>query len=81
MSKAKRVTKEDIYDAKIFPLMSQIIDICKQHKIAMIADFAVPNKSDPKLKCTTCLLDESHEPGDEQLEAMRALLHVNAIRR
>ena len=35
------MTKEEIYDEQINPLMAQIINICKVNKIAMIADFAL----------------------------------------
>jgi len=30
---------EAVYDAEIFPLMNQIIDICKRHKIPMLCTF------------------------------------------
>jgi len=53
--------------------MDKIIETCKRHKIAMLADFAVPSERDAHLKCTTVLLDESHEPGDEMKQAAFAL--------
>lgn len=31
--------KENIYDEKIAPLMTQIIDICKKHKLPFFASF------------------------------------------
>ena len=31
---------ESIYDEKISPLMRQIIDICKEHNMPMVASFA-----------------------------------------
>jgi len=31
--------KEQIYDEKISPLMTQIIQICKENDIKMVADF------------------------------------------
>jgi hypothetical protein len=33
--------KETAYDEKIAPLISQICDLCKQHKINMAAQFAL----------------------------------------
>lgn len=66
--------KETTYDSEISPLMSQIIEICKRHKIAMLADFCLDDNEDGEaLKCTTALLDESHDPEPEQLEAIRVL--------
>lgn len=62
-------TKEEIYDKKINPLMGQIIDICREHKIAMLADF----KLDGDLKCTSALLADEFSPSEDQREAYRAL--------
>lgn len=53
------MTKEQIYDEKISPLMTQIIAICLEHKIAMIATYDIPNEEDDGLCCTTTLPDES----------------------
>lgn len=66
-------TKEDIYDEQIAPLMTKIIEICKQHKIAMLADFHTPNEDASDLHCTTALLIDEHEPSDGQLKALRCL--------
>jgi hypothetical protein len=30
---------EDVYDAEVSPLMAQIIEICKKHRIPMVASF------------------------------------------
>lgn len=65
--------KEKIYDEQINPLIAQIITICKEHKIAMLADFAL----DGDLKCTTALLDDSYAPTKNQLRA-HELLRPNA---
>lgn len=39
------MTKEDVYDAEINPLMAKILDICRQHKIAMVASFHIPTRT------------------------------------
>lgn len=52
------MNKEQVYDEKIFPLMAQIIGICHEHNIGMIADFEIPNDEDQSLCCT------SSTPGD-----------------
>lgn len=67
------MTKEQIYDEKISPLMRQIIEICEEHKIAMIADFALPDEEQDSLKCTTVLLGEETDPPEEMLRAMDIL--------
>lgn len=61
--------KEQIYDEKISPLMAQIIAICKENRIAFLADFLVPNDEDPDLHCTSCLLGDDCEPSGMQLKA------------
>jgi hypothetical protein len=63
------MTKEQVYDDEISPLMAQIIDICKRHKIAMLADFCLDAKEG--LKCTTSLLDDEYEHTPEMKEALR----------
>lgn len=48
---------EPIYDEKIAPLMSQIIAICKEHKMPMLATFFYARgEEDDEAFCTTVLL-------------------------
>lgn len=54
------MSKEQVYDNEINPLMAQIIDICRREKIALVASFAIPVPGDGGLRCTTCLLDEPY---------------------
>jgi hypothetical protein len=61
--------KEQIYDAQVAPMMAQIIAICKENKIAMLADFAL----DDDLKCMTALLSEEFAPSENQLKALQLL--------
>ena len=53
------MNKEQIYDEQIFPLMGQIIRICQEHKIAVVASFHTPNDEDPDLYCATRETDEA----------------------
>lgn len=53
------MNKEQIYDEKLAPLMTQVIDLCREHKIAMLATFCIPNDEDSTLSCTTHLPDET----------------------
>jgi len=63
-------TKEEIYDNQIAPLMSQIIAICKEHKIANICTFALPSDEDEGLQCTTVMLDDEFDPPEGYKKAM-----------
>ena len=56
------VNKEKIYDEKVAPLMKEVIAICKEHNIAWVASFAIPNDEDPDLICTTALLTKENKP-------------------
>lgn len=63
------MNKEQIYDERISPLMSQIIDICKEHKIAMVMSFHLPDAEQDTLHCTTALVSNDYQPSDTLLEA------------
>lgn len=52
------MSKEDIYDAEIAPLMDEILKICQKHKIAMVASFATPSDTSDDLYVSSALLDE-----------------------
>ena len=68
------MNKEQIYDNEIAPLMSQITAICEEHKIAMLASFAISTDDDPGLTCTTTCLADEYEPGQQQLDAIAVLM-------
>lgn len=51
--------KEQVYDDQISPLMQQIIGICQQHGIAVLANFAIPTQKDEGLNCTSMVPDET----------------------
>jgi hypothetical protein len=46
---------EDIYDTKIAPIMTQIIALCKEHQLSMIASFAYRHDAEGYDYCTTYL--------------------------
>lgn len=58
------MTKEQIYDSQISPLMQKIIEICTEHKIAHLCTFSLDESPDEEdcLMCTTCNLDEKCNP-------------------
>lgn len=62
------MNKEQVYDDQISPLMRQIISICQEHGIAMMASFDIahdgtgPNGEDcSSLACSTLLPNENGE--------------------
>lgn len=65
--------KEAVYDAEINPLMAQIIAICQEHGIAMLASFAIPTPESDSLRCTSALPDESGNTPEDFLRARRAI--------
>ncbi len=69
------MTKEQVYDEQISPLMINIIAICKEHKIAFVASFAIPNEGDPDLRCTSGLT-ESRDESTEDVEDYRTVLDI-----
>ncbi len=67
------MNKEQAYDEKLNPLMAQIIAICQEHGIAMVASFAIPTEEDNDLRCTSCIPDESDEHSPGHMDVMRIL--------
>ena len=74
MSEA-RTAKEEIYDNQISPIMRQILAICQEHKIAVLAEFCLgyDEDADDELCCTSALLTEDHEPTERILKAFDLL--------
>jgi hypothetical protein len=68
------VNKEKIYDDEISSLMGQVIAICQREKIAMVASFAIPSPEDPKLLCTSALLEDEYDPPEQFFEAKTVIL-------
>lgn len=65
------MTKEEAYDSLINPLMAQIIAICKEHRIPVLASFTLDAESG--LHCTTTLLEDEWEPSEEIIAASKEL--------
>ncbi len=51
--------EETVYDEKLFPLMEQIIAVCTEHNIPMLASFALSSKG---MVCTSHLLEPARTP-------------------
>ena len=64
------MTKEDIYDNEISPLMKQVIELCQKHGIAMIANFACPNDESESMQALSMVPDEKGEHPENHKEAL-----------
>jgi hypothetical protein len=67
------MNKEQIHDEQISPLMAQIIEICKEHKIAFVASYAIPTEDDDTLRCSSALLGREYGAPDEFKRAWKEL--------
>ena len=63
------MTREEAYDEFINPLMAQILAICTDHKIPMLAAFGLESEADEGLCCTSAMLDKEWNPPEEFLAA------------
>ncbi len=79
--------KEAVYDNQIAPLMAQIIALCKEHKINMIADFCLGPEADADADgfgqdvfCTTSLpVDASDEAGVKRVNDVYRVLRPRSV--
>ncbi|WP_321782385.1 hypothetical protein [Burkholderia pyrrocinia] len=67
------ISKEHVYDDQISPLMAQILSICKDHKIAMLASFSIPSDEDPELACTSALVGGDFKAPASYRSALREI--------
>ena len=58
-----RTEKEKIYDEQISPLMTEIIKICKENKIAFFANYRLgfDEEAGEDLLCTTSIPNDNEE--------------------
>ena len=68
------MNKEQVYDERISPLITRILDICKEHGIAMLTTFSLPTDEKPGLQCSSMCPDEKGLNPDCQLRAYNALV-------
>jgi hypothetical protein len=54
-----KINKEAIFDAKIEPLMAEVLRICHEHQIAMLATFAIPTPDNPHQAAHSVTPDET----------------------
>ena len=66
--------KENVYDEQISPLVHQIINICKEHNIALLLSAQLQDEDDETLYCTTIL------PGNDDVSDEKFVQALNIIR-
>jgi hypothetical protein len=71
-----KLPKEKIYDEQIFPLVSQIISICREHKMAILfdANLGYDPQAGSDMKCTTALLSDDYHASSEMFAAFKILM-------
>ncbi len=72
------MNKEEIYDSEISPHMVEIIRICKEHQISMVASFSIPTEEDEGCRCTTALLVPEWDP-PEDFKAAYQMVHKSFV--
>lgn len=71
---------ENIYDEMISPLMSQIVEICKENKMPMVASFAFRKTDEDGLgTCTTVLNANENRIIPEFTESVRIIQKKSAF--
>lgn len=72
MSQDQFFDKEKVYDEKIFPLMSEIIKICKEENIPIVASFYLKDETEEEgpMLCTTYI------PFDREPDKFKECYHV-----
>jgi len=73
--------EERTYDERIHPLMAQVIAICREHRIPMLASFAYRNGDDGADYCTTSLPFDGREIESfgEAYRSIRRRQHAVAV--
>jgi len=64
--------REAVYDEKIAPLMKQIIDICKAHKVPVVASFDLSDEEHEGFRCSTY----TGVPRDEMPETFEEVIKL-----
>jgi hypothetical protein len=68
------MTKENVYDEQISPLVHRIIAICREHEIALLLSAQLEDEDERELFCTTIL------PGTDEVSCEKFVQALNVIR-
>lgn len=66
---------EAVYDEQIAPLMTQIIAICKEHKIPMFASFLYSRLDDDEGTNNFCTTLVNEDPHSKELQRCNDIVH------
>ncbi len=62
------MTKEEIFDSEIAPLVKTVVELCFKHGIAVVAHFATPGQRHERTQIVVHAADENNEhPMNQQL--------------
>ncbi len=64
------MNKEQVYDKMIYPLLEDVVNICREHGIAMVTAFEVPTDEKPNQIVTTIVPDGEGYNGFMHAEAL-----------
>ncbi|MNF40655.1 hypothetical protein D3C76_1725420 [compost metagenome] len=68
------MTKENVYDEQISPLVRQIIAICREHEIAPLLSAQLEDEDERELFCISIL------PGTDEMSCEKFVQALNIIR-
>jgi len=71
--------KEKIYDDKIAPLMKQIIEICKEEQLPMVAQFYLKKDREDNgepMYCTTTIVPAKKDMDEEAYDQLRCVANA-----
>ena len=52
-------SREEVYDSRIAPLVTEILEMCKSYGISMVAAFGIASDEAPELMVTTAFVDDT----------------------
>jgi hypothetical protein len=70
------MSKEDIYDEQISPLVKKILTVCKEHQIPMVMTFCIPRDDDDPnnpLQSTSAYVDASWGTPEKYVKALEII--------
>jgi hypothetical protein len=72
--------KEQIYDEKIFPLMKEVIEICKENDIQMLFSCYLKTDENGNMNCTT-YLPSKEQNCDNLQDAIKVIKHGYVVQK
>lgn len=73
---AEEFDLEAIYDEKVYPLMAQIIEVCKENRLPVFTTFLYGRRGD---KCDYCSTFLSFNRASDEMEACRSMIQSGLV--